>query len=66
MARGGGGVGGNNRPRDGKGGKSNGGGEVPRQVIVSKKISWVLRHGALKEGLKMDQAGYVGCGELVS
>ena len=65
MARGGGG-GGNNRPRGGKSGKSNGGGEVPREVIVSKKMSWVLRHGAVKEGLKMDEAGYVGCGELVS
>ena len=39
---------------------------IPREVIVSKKISWVLRHAAVQKGLKMDENGYVNCGELVS
>ena len=38
---------------------------LPREVVVSKKISYVLRHGAEKEGLKLDQRGYVNCADLV-
>lgn len=32
---------------------------------MSKKLSWILRHGAVKEGLKLDEGGYANCGELV-
>ena len=38
----------------------------PREVVVSKKISWVLRHGAEKEGLELDGNGYARVDELVS
>ncbi len=58
MARGGG----RNRPK----------GPLPREVQVSKKLSWLLRHGAEKEGLKLGKGGYAnladvvrGCGELL-
>ena len=33
---------------------------------VSKKISYLLRHGADKEGLKMDEEGWVDCKDLCS
>ena len=49
--------------RDGRGGA--GRDPLPRDVMVSKKISYVLRHGAEKEGLKLDHGGYVNCAELV-
>ena len=51
----------------GGGGKGGGGRKPPtREVTVSKKLSWVLRHGALQEGLKVDEGGFVNCAELVS
>lgn len=37
-----------------------------REVQVSKKISWLLRHGAEKEGLKLGHGGYVSVQEVVS
>lgn len=37
-----------------------------RDVGISKAMSFVLRHGAEKEGLKMDGRGYVQLEELVS
>lgn len=46
MARGGG-RGGRN-PRD-----------MPREQQVSRKVSWLLRHGANQEGLKLGKGGYV-------
>ena len=33
--------------------------------MISKKISYVLRHGAEKEGLKLDKNGYANCADLV-
>ena len=51
-----------------RGGGSRGGssrGPIPREVMISKKISWVLRHGAVKEGLKLDENGYANCADLV-
>ncbi|KAI9727646.1 MAG: hypothetical protein M1828_005874 [Chrysothrix sp. TS-e1954] len=30
-----------------------------REVLVSKKLSWLLRHGADQEGLKLGKGGYV-------
>ena len=51
----------NSRPATGGGNRP----PVPRDVLVSKKMSWILRHGAVKEGLKLDESGYANCGELV-
>ena len=48
--------------RGGRGGR--GGGD--RDMVVSKAISWILRHGAQKEGLRLDSMGYADVGELVS
>lgn len=53
MARGGG-RGGRN-PKD-----------MPREQQVSRKVSWLLRHGAESEGLKLGKGGYVNVGDAVS
>ena len=37
-----------------------------REVMISKKLSYVLRHAAAKEGVKMDENGYVVVADLVS
>lgn len=36
-----------------------------RQEIVSKQLSWLLRHGAVKEGLAIDSAGYVAVDDIL-
>ena len=54
------------RPWGRGGGKEGGGREpLPRDVVISMKISYILRHGAEKEGLKLDQNGYANCADLV-
>lgn len=58
MARGGGGGG---RGR-GKGRHSD---QQSRETTISKAISFVLRHGAAKEGLKLDENGYANAADLV-
>jgi len=40
-------------------------GPQPREVLVSKKLSWLLRHGAEKEGLVLGKGGYVNLGDVV-
>ena len=50
--------------RGGRGGRD--GRELPREVMVSKKISWLLRHGAEQEGLKLRDGGYVNVADAVS
>lgn len=52
----------------GRRGGGSGGGRGPqaREVLVSKKLSWLLRHGAEKEGLVLGKGGYVGLGDVVS
>ncbi|XP_014560579.1 hypothetical protein COCVIDRAFT_12691 [Bipolaris victoriae FI3] len=45
--------------RGGRGGGSRNPANQPREVQVSKKISWLLRHGADQEGLKLGKGGYV-------
>ena len=50
--------------RRGRGGRD--GRELPREVMVSKKISWLLRHGAEQEGLKLRDGGYVNVADAVS
>lgn len=47
-------------------GGSNGRGPLPRNVQVSKKISWLLRHGAEQEGLKLDPIGYINVQEVLN
>ena len=49
------------------GGASSRGGRGPpsRDVTISKAMSFVLRHGADKEGLKLDENGYANVAELV-
>lgn len=56
------------RGRGGKGerGGKGGDGEGNRDFVVSKALSWILRHGALKEGLEVDGEGFVRCDQLVS
>lgn len=43
--------------RGGRGGR--GGGPLPREVQVSKKMSWLLRHNAASQGLKLGPGGFV-------
>lgn len=38
----------------------------PESVKFSKTISWILRHGAQKEGIAMREDGYVKVQDLVS
>ena len=49
------------------GGSSRGGGRPPpsREMTISKAMSFVLRHGAEREGLKLDKDGYANVAELV-
>lgn len=48
-----------------RGGGGSGRGPMTREVQVSKKISWLLRHGAEKEGLKLGPGGYVNVKDVV-
>ncbi len=50
-----------------RGGGSSRGGRPPqsRETTVSKAMSFVLRHGAEAEGLKLDENGYANVAELV-
>jgi len=52
------------RGRSGRG-RGRGGGPVCREVLLSKKLSWLLRHGAEKEGLKLGHGGFVNLKEVV-
>lgn len=36
-----------------------------RLIKASKSLSWILRHGAIKEGLSMDSSGYVKVSDLL-
>lgn len=39
---------------------------MSREEQVSRKLSWILRHGAEKEGLRLAEGGYVNLGKVVS
>ncbi|RAH41445.1 tRNA 2'-phosphotransferase [Aspergillus brunneoviolaceus CBS 621.78] len=62
--------------KDKKGGRGGGGGgggkprhedpKTGRQITVSKAMSFILRHAAEKEGLKMDAQGYASVGDLLA
>ncbi|KAL5115398.1 tRNA 2'-phosphotransferase [Pleosporales sp. CAS-2024a] len=45
--------------RGGRGGGGRNPANQSREVQVSRKISWLLRHGAESEGLKLGKGGYV-------
>ena len=47
--------------RGGRGGR----GPLPREVLVSKKMSWLLRHGAESEKLKLGVGGYINVKDVV-
>ena len=47
-------------------GKGSGNSSEPRDVQISKAMSWLLRHGAKGEGIKMDANGYINVSDLVS
>ncbi|KAF4783354.1 Tpt1/KptA family RNA 2'-phosphotransferase [Colletotrichum scovillei] len=53
-----GGGGGGRRGGRGGGGRGGGGGGQPREVLVSKALSKLLRHQAENAGLKLDEGGY--------
>ena len=52
--------------RGGNRGGGRGRGNEDRETQVSKKLSWLLRHGAEKEGLELRKGGYVNLGDVVS
>lgn len=47
----------------GRGGKGGDGGD--RETTISKAVSYVLRHGAAKEGVHLDQNGFANVADLV-
>jgi len=36
-----------------------------RETLVSKKLSWLLRHGAVKEGLQINDGGWLNVQDVV-
>lgn len=49
----------------GRGGKGRHSDQQSRETTISKAVSFVLRHGAAKEGLKLDENGYANAADLV-
>ena len=39
---------------------------LPRNVQVSKKIAWLLRHGAEKEGLTLGEGGFINAQDVLN
>lgn len=50
--------------RGGRGGRNPK--DLPRDQQVSRKVSWLLRHGATQEGLKLGKGGYVNVQDAAS
>ncbi|KAL9094064.1 MAG: hypothetical protein Q9165_003734 [Trypethelium subeluteriae] len=50
----------------GRGGRGGGRGNLSRNIQISKQISWLLRHGAEKEGLKLGEGGYVNVADVLN
>ena len=48
------------------GGRGGGRQPLPRNVQVSKKLSWLLRHGAEQEGLKLGEGGFVNLQDVLN
>lgn len=61
-----GGGGGGARGEGSRGEKGRSGGGQSRDVQVSKALSKLLRHDAVKAGLKLDDEGFASVGEVVS
>ncbi|KFY85871.1 hypothetical protein V500_08069 [Pseudogymnoascus sp. VKM F-4518 (FW-2643)] len=57
--------GGGSRGEGARGGKGRSGGGQSRDVQVSKALSKLLRHDAVKAGLELDDEGYAGVGEVL-
>jgi RNA:NAD 2'-phosphotransferase (TPT1/KptA family) len=51
----------------GRGNRRGGGGAgtQSREVAISKALSWILRHGAEKEGIKLDEQGFANLKDIV-
>lgn len=51
-----------------RGGRGGGGSRqpLPRPVQVSKKLSWLLRHGAEQEGLKLEEGGFMNLQDVLN
>lgn len=45
--------------------RGNGGRAMPREVMISKALSHLLRHSAEKENLTITKEGYVNVADLV-
>jgi 2'-phosphotransferase len=45
--------------------RGGGGGPPSREVTVSKALSYLLRHAAEREGLKIDSQGYANVADVV-
>lgn len=41
------------------------GGRAAKEVDISKSLSYLLRHGARKEGLVLDEGGWANVGNVV-
>ncbi|KAI4614451.1 hypothetical protein J4E83_007105 [Alternaria metachromatica] len=52
--------------RGGRGGGNRNPANQSRDVQVSRKVSWLLRHGAGQEGLKLGKGGYVNVQEALN
>ncbi|TKA23873.1 hypothetical protein B0A50_07008 [Salinomyces thailandicus] len=52
----------------GRGGGRGGGSRapLPRNVQVSKKVAWLLRHGAAKEGLQLGEGGFINVQDVLN
>ena len=50
--------------RGGRGGRNPR--DLPRSQQISRQLSWLLRHGAVREGLKLGKGGYVSLQDAVS
>lgn len=46
--------------------RGRGGREQSREYRISRELTFILRHAAEKEGIKIDRQGYANVGELVS
>ena len=57
-----------NRGSSQRGGRSRGGGRSaqPRETVVSKALSFLLRHGARGEGIELDDGGWANLADVVS
>ena len=49
----------------GRGGGRSNRAPLPRNVQVSKKLSWLLRHGAASEGLHLDEQGFINLQDVL-